>query len=319
VEVNVPNKRSGQNHPGSTLRLANGASAAQPGNENGRMERDELDAVKQAMGMLDPLVAHEFTDFDQAPTALATACLARGVYLSTAACHLAATSSDQACAVLLRPAIEAWIYCCDIMYRGFPAMVEVLDEARRQRGSLAAKLLGSNLFGDQNTQDLDGLIGSAKDRGLLDPEFVLPKPISVRQRLNNAVAAKGAPEFYRSIYDSVYSPMSAIDTHVPLAIEYHIHQFDGGFATTSRADEWLNAAAQIQMVASLLLSAAQDLLPGLGHDVTMLGVFQVRIDEQLRETLRAYAAVALEHEDMQIRGILARVLEEQGLAPGARG
>jgi hypothetical protein len=51
----------------------------------------------------------------------------------------------------------------------------------------------------------------------------------------------------------------------------------------------------------------------------MLGVFQARIEEQLGETLRAYAAVALEHDDPQIRGILARVLEEQGLAPKAQG
>jgi hypothetical protein len=213
-----------------------------------------------------------------------------------------------------RPAIEAWIYCCDIMYRGFPAMVEVLDEARHQRGSLADKLVGSHVFGDQYTQDLDGLISSATDRGLLAPDFAVPKAISVRQRLDKAIAAKGAPESYRLIYDRLYSPMSAIDTHVPLAIEFHIHQSDGGFATTSRADEWLNAPTQIQVVASLLLSAAQDLLPRLGHDSAVLGVFQARIVEQLGETLKAHTAVALEHEDPLIRSLVAQLLEEQGLA-----
>lgn len=278
------------------------------------MKRDELDTVRRALETLTPLVAHEFTAIDQAPTALATACLARGVYLSTAACQLAETCFDQACAVLLRPAIEAWIYCCDIMYRGFPAMVEVLDEARRQRGSLADKLLGSNRFGDQYTQDVDGLIGSAKDRGLLAPDFAVPKPISVRQRLDKAIAAKGAPESYRLMYDRLYSPMSAIDTHVPLAIEFHIHQSDGGFATTSRADEWLSARAQIQVVASLLISAAKDLLPSIGHVSAMLDTLQARIFEQLGETLKAHAAVALEHENPQIRELVARILAEQGLA-----
>lgn len=277
------------------------------------MERDELDTVRRTFETLTPLVAHEFTAIDQAPTALATACLARGVYLSTAACQLAETGSGQACAVLLRPAIEAWIYCCDIMYRGFPAMVEVLDEARRQRGSLADKLLGSNLFGDQYTQDLDGLITSAKDHGLLAPDFAVGNAISVRRRLDKAIAAKGAPETFSLMYDRLYSPMSAIDTHVPLAIEFHIHHCVGGFATTARADEWLNASTQIQIVASLLISAAKDLLPSIGHDPAMLDTFQARILEQLGETLKAHAAVALQHENPQIRELVARVLAEQGL------